>query len=35
MMEKILYVLVIGYIMYVMLYTRPDISYALSITSRY
>ena len=34
-MERIPYALVIGSIMYVMLYTRPDVSYALSITSRY
>lgn len=34
-MNKIPYASAIGSIMYVMLCTRPDISYALSITSRY
>ena len=34
-MDKISYVSVIGSIMYVMLCTRPDVSYALSVTSRY
>ena len=29
------YASAIGSIMYAMLYTRPDISYALSVTSRY
>jgi hypothetical protein len=33
--ERIPYALVIGSIIYVMLYTRPDVSYALSITSIY
>ena len=34
-MSKIPYASVIGSIMYVMLCTKPDVSYALSITSRY
>ena len=34
-MSKIPYASTIGSIMYVMLCTRPDVSYALSITSRY
>ena len=34
-MSKILYASAIGSIMYAMLCTRPDVSYALSITSRY
>ena len=34
-MSKIPYASAIGSIMYVMLCTRPDVSYALSITSRY
>ena len=34
-MSRIPYASVIGSIMYAMLCTRPDVSYALSITSRY
>ena len=34
-MSKIYYASTIRFIMYAMLCTRPDISYALSITSRY
>ncbi|XP_052880484.1 secreted RxLR effector protein 161-like [Gossypium arboreum] len=34
-MSKIPYASAIGSIMYAMLYTRPDVSYALSMTSRY
>ena len=34
-MSKIPYASAIGSIMYAMLCTRPDVSYALSITSRY
>ena len=34
-MSKIPYASAIGSIMYAMLFTRPDVSYALSITSRY
>ncbi|KAI5419956.1 hypothetical protein KIW84_043940 [Lathyrus oleraceus] len=34
-MNKIPYASAIGSIMYAMLYTRPDVSYALSATSRY
>ncbi|XP_061343798.1 secreted RxLR effector protein 161-like [Gastrolobium bilobum] len=34
-MERIPYASAIGSIMYAMLCTRPDVSYALSITSRY
>ena len=34
-MSKILYASVIRSIIYAMLCTRPDVSYALSITSRY
>ena len=34
-MDKISYASVIGSIMYAMLYTRPDVSYALSMTSRF
>jgi hypothetical protein len=34
-MRVILYALAIGSIMYVMLCTHPDVSYALSATSRY
>ena len=34
-MSRIPYASVIGSIMYAMLYTRPDVTYALSITSRY
>ena len=34
-MDKIPYASMIGSIMYAMLYMRPDVSYALSITSRY
>jgi Reverse transcriptase (RNA-dependent DNA polymerase) len=34
-MKMVSYVLAIGSIMYVILCTRPDISYALSMTSRY
>ena len=33
-MDKISYALAIGSIMYAMLCTRPDVSYALSMTSR-
>lgn len=29
------YTLAIGSIMYIMLYTRPDVSYALSVMSRF
>ena len=35
LMSKIPYASAIGSIMYAMLCTRPDVSYALSITSRY
>jgi Reverse transcriptase (RNA-dependent DNA polymerase) len=34
-MSRVSYASAIGSIMYVMLCTRPDISYALSVTSRY
>ena len=34
-MDKIPYASAIGSIMYAMLYTRPDVSYSLSATSRY
>jgi len=34
-MERTQYTLAIGSIMYMMIYTRPDVSYTLSITSRY
>ena len=34
-MSRIPYAFVIGSIMYTMLYTRPDVSYALRITNRY
>ncbi|KAI5411898.1 hypothetical protein KIW84_056822 [Lathyrus oleraceus] len=34
-MNKIPYAYAIGFIMYAMLCTRPDVSYALSVTSRY
>jgi Reverse transcriptase (RNA-dependent DNA polymerase) len=34
-MSRVLYASAIGSIMYVMLCTRPDVSYALSVTSRY
>ena len=34
-MDKIPYALAIGFIMYAMLCTRPDVSYALSMTSRF
>ena len=34
-MSKIPYAFAIGFIMYVMFCTRPDVSYALSMTSRY
>ena len=34
-MSKIPYALVIGSIMYAMICTRPDVSYALSVVSRY
>jgi hypothetical protein len=34
-MSRILYASVIGSIMYAMICTRPDISYAHSVTSRY
>ncbi|KAJ8459513.1 hypothetical protein OPV22_032439 [Ensete ventricosum] len=34
-MDKIPYASVIGSIMYAMLYTRPDIAHALSVTSKY
>jgi uncharacterized protein (UPF0218 family) len=34
-MKMVSYVLAIGSIMYVILCTRPDVSYALSMTSRY
>ncbi|XP_052874526.1 secreted RxLR effector protein 161-like [Gossypium arboreum] len=34
-MSKIPYASAIGFIMYAMLRTRPDVSYALSMTSRY
>ena len=34
-MSKISYASAIGSIMYVMICTRPDVSYALSMTSRY
>ena len=35
MMDKVPYASAIGSIMYAMLCTRPDVSYALSVTSRY
>jgi hypothetical protein len=34
-MSRVPYASAIGSIMYVMLCTRPDVSYALSVTSRY
>jgi hypothetical protein len=34
-MSRVSYASDIGSIMYVMLCTRPDVSYALSVTSRY
>ena len=34
-MEKIPYAFVIGSIMYVMLCTRPDVTFTLSVTSRF
>ena len=34
-MNKISYASAIGSVMYAMLCTRPDVSYALSVTSRY
>ena len=34
-MDKIPYASAIGSIMYAMLYTRPDVSYSLSMTSRF
>jgi hypothetical protein len=34
-MNKIPYASAIGYIMYAMLCTRPDVAYAISLTSRY
>ena len=34
-MKKIKYASAIGSIMYAMICTRPDVSYALSVTSRY
>jgi hypothetical protein len=34
-MKKISYALAIGSIMYAMICTRPDVSYALSVTSRH
>ena len=34
-MDKIPYSLAVGSIMYAMLYTRPDVFYALSMTSRF
>ena len=34
-MSVIPYALAVGSIMYAMIYTRPDVSYALSVTSRY
>ena len=34
-MSKVPYASVIGSIMYAMICTRPDVSYALSMTSRY
>ena len=34
-MDKIPYAYAIGFIMYAMICTRPDVSYALSMTSRY
>jgi hypothetical protein len=34
-MSRVSYTSAIGSIMYVMLCTRPDVSYALSVTSRY
>ena len=34
-MSTILYASAIGSIMYAMLYTRPNVSYALSVTSRF
>jgi hypothetical protein len=34
-MSKVPYASAIGPIMYVMISTRPDVSYALSVTSRY
>ena len=34
-MSRITYASAIGSIMYAMLCTRPDVSYALSVTSRY
>jgi hypothetical protein len=34
-MSRVSYASAIGSIMYVMLCTRPDVSYALSVTSRY
>ena len=35
MIDKVPYASAIGFIMYAMLCTRPDVSYALSVTSRY
>ena len=35
MMSRIPYASAIGLIMYAMIYTRPNISYAVSMTSRY
>ena len=34
-MSKVPYASAIGYIMYAKISTRPDVSYALSVTSRY
>ena len=34
-MSAISYASAVGSIMYAMIYTRPDVSYALSVTSRY
>jgi hypothetical protein len=34
-MSRVSYISAIASIMYVMLCTRPDVSYALSVTSRY
>ena len=34
-MSKVPYALAIGSIMYAMICTRPDVSYALSVASRY
>ena len=34
-MSKVLYVSIVGSLMYVMVYTRPDISKAVGVVSRY